>query len=114
MRAILSHLHDRMESEFIKNSVYDLKDGHSSLSLRTRHNVLWFDFMQCNVFDAKMDAVAAGLWAVLCQRVKVPRTSVLDSNGSVRTDGLDRFSFWNGRSCINWTKTRCTRRHGQL
>ncbi|KDO27953.1 hypothetical protein SPRG_20350 [Saprolegnia parasitica CBS 223.65] len=83
MRAILSHLHDRMESELIKNSVYDLKDGHLSLELRTRHNVLWFDFMQCHALDATMDVVAAGLWAVFCQRVKIPRTSFLDSTGSI-------------------------------
>ncbi|OQR81461.1 hypothetical protein THRCLA_11714 [Thraustotheca clavata] len=81
MRSILAYLYDKMESEMIKNNVYDLVENTSSLALRTHHNVLWFDFMQYNILDVNIKDAEIALWAIICLDIKIPSAKVKSPQG---------------------------------
>ncbi|RHY39766.1 hypothetical protein DYB30_005532 [Aphanomyces astaci] len=85
MLAITDHLYERLECELIKNNVYDLQDGQSSMNVRTHQNVLWFDFMQSSLMHADLDAMRRATWALIRQQIQVPGGPVLTTTGSVRT-----------------------------
>ncbi|KAF0697884.1 Aste57867_11467 [Aphanomyces stellatus] len=66
MHSITIHVYEKLDSEFIQSGVFDLAAGQSGLSVRTRQNVLWFDFVQSSVLEVPYATMQALAWAVAC------------------------------------------------
>ncbi|KAF0697880.1 Aste57867_11463 [Aphanomyces stellatus] len=81
MCAITDHVYAKLESEFIKHGMYDLGAGQSGISVRTQHNILWFDYMQCLTWVYPVETMAAFFWAFSCHDLLVGEGSMLATTG---------------------------------
>ncbi|KAF0697885.1 Aste57867_11468 [Aphanomyces stellatus] len=85
MQSISDHVYHRLESEFIQNGVYDLAPGQSGIVIRSTKMTLalWFNFLQCAVYDVPYEQMQTVAWAISCFEMPMKGSAMLQSNGEV-------------------------------
>ncbi|CAK4145611.1 unnamed protein product [Aphanomyces euteiches] len=94
MRAITDQVYDKLESDFIKSRVYDLKDGQCGMSVRAVGSALSFDFIQSMVTDTiDYDTMQTWMWSLMCHQVYTQNVPKFTSTSETLESPEDNIAY---------------------